>query len=101
MAKKIIKLGLCKGRHEIPEISNYIFEMEVNPLDIEGLESQALEIIMKYFPYYLHEGKLELYVTGLTVALISVLNVCKKNGIEVTLFHFNRESGNYYQQQVY
>lgn len=43
---------------------------------------------------------LDLYVTGLTVALISVLNACRELEIEVTLYHYDRESGNYYPQQV-
>lgn len=42
----------------------------------------------------------DLYVTGLTVALVAVLNACHKLGIVVTLYHYDREEGNYYPQQV-
>ncbi len=45
-------------------------------------------------------SKLNLYVTGLTVALVAVLNVTRELGIEVTLYHFNRETGEYYPQKV-
>lgn len=45
-------------------------------------------------------ASLNLYVTGLTVALIEVLNVCKDWGISVTLYHYDRESGNYFPQKV-
>ena len=39
---------------------------------------------------------LDLYVTGLTVALVSVLNACRQLGIVGTLYHYDREEGNYY-----
>lgn len=47
--------------------------------------------------------ELNIYVTGLTVALISVLNVCRYNAIgdiNITLWHYDRESGKYYPQTV-
>lgn len=65
-----IKLGLCKGRHELP-VKDY------------------------------DSGKLELYVTGLSVALVSVLNVCRILNINVLLYHYNRDTDNYYKQEVY
>lgn len=43
---------------------------------------------------------LVLYVTGLSVALVSVINVCMRVGISLTLMHFNRATGDYYPQGV-
>lgn len=43
---------------------------------------------------------LNLYVTGLTVALIAVLNATRELNIKVTLWHFDRENGKYYSQEV-
>lgn len=43
---------------------------------------------------------LVIYVTGLTVALVAVINACLRVGISVTLMHFNRETGDYYPQDV-
>ena len=34
-------MELCKGRHATPATDGAIFETEVNPLDIVGLEMQA------------------------------------------------------------
>lgn len=43
---------------------------------------------------------LVIYVTGLTVALVAVINVCLRVGISLTLMHFNRATGDYYPQGV-
>lgn len=43
---------------------------------------------------------LVLYVTGLSVALVSVINVCMRVGISLTLMHFNQTTGDYYPQGV-
>lgn len=89
------KIGLCKGRHKIREVQNYIFPQEVNPLDVKGLEETALEIVSK-----IEADELHIYVTGLTVALIASLNACKKLNKKVVLYHFDRTSGEYYPQEV-
>lgn len=113
------KMALCQGRHEIKEaINGSIFEKEVNPLEIKELEKQAFYSISRQCTRFqllepvpsdtegvdcfcIPKGlKLDLYVTGLTVALIAVLNVCRQEGIKVTLYHFNRETGTYYPQEV-
>ena len=89
-------MSLCKGRHEIHEaVDGSIFGTEVDPLDVEGLQAQAMETL-----FALEIRHLDLYVTGLTVALIAALNACRSLGITVTLWHFNRETGKYYSQDV-
>lgn len=88
-------MELCKGRHSTPATDGAIFETEVNPLDTAELEQTAKERLQS-----LDIKKLNLYVTGLTVALIAVLNVAKELNIKVTLWHFDRESDEYYEQEV-
>lgn len=89
-------MSLCKGRHEIPEaVDGSIFGTEVDPLNVEELQAQAMEMLSA-----LEIRHLDLYVTGLTVALIAALNACRSLGITVTLWHFNRETGKYYSQEV-
>ena len=86
--------ALCEGRHEMPEeIEGAIFSNTIDPLDIDGMEkiaSDKLEDIQS----------LTLYVTGLSVALVAVINVCHQKGIKLVLMHFNRATGNYYPQEV-
>lgn len=89
-------LSLCEGRHAIPQAEDgAIFGNTINPLDPQALQAEA-ESKLKA----LDIKSLDLYVTGLTVALVSVLNACRQLGIVVTLYHYDRESGNYYPQKV-
>ena len=87
-------MALCEGRHPIPQATDgAIFGNTLNPLDVNGLEETAFQKL---------EGvkSLNLYVTGLTVALVAVLNVCRREGILVTLWHYNRDTNSYYPQPV-
>lgn len=85
-------MGLCAGRYEIP-VREYIFPNELDPLDIKGMEMQAREKLAG-------TSELILYVTGLTVALVAVVNVCRELNIKLTLMHYDRTSGDYYPQEV-
>ena len=88
-------MALCEGRHAIPQaVDGAIFDTVINPLDVEGLQSEAYNKIKA-----LDINSLDLYVTGLTVALVAVLNACRQLGIVVTLYHYDREEGNYYPQR--
>lgn len=88
-------MELCKGRHKTSATDGAIFETEVNPLNVTALELEAKERLAS-----LNITKLNLYVTGLTVALVAVLNATRELGVEVILWHFDRESGEYYKQEV-
>lgn len=45
--------------------------------------------------------KLNLYVTGLTVATVAVINACHDLGVNLTLWHYDRSTNTYYAQEVY
>ena len=93
---KTASMCLCLGRHAIPEaVDGAIFPTEVNPLEVGELEARAMQILSA-----MQIVSLNLYVTGLTVALIAALNVCRELEIKVTLYHYDRESGKYYPQEV-
>lgn len=101
-----LNMGLCEGRHAIPQVTDgYIFPSEVNPTDIYGLRTKAWDNL---YTLYTNKGLdfdidmpvLHLYVTGLTVALVEVINVCKKLDITLWLHHYNRETNDYYEQYV-
>ena len=90
--KKI--LALCEGRHEMPsQVEGAIFGNELDPLNTSAMEETAAAVLQSV-------TELELYVTGLTVALVAVVNVCHVNNIKLTLMHFDRSSGTYYPQIV-
>jgi hypothetical protein len=95
-----LNMGLCLGRHEIKEVTDcYFFPNEVDPTKPELLEIASNAVIEALIKAH-KEVKINLYVTGLTVSLIAVLNSCKKHGVSITLFHFNRDTNTYFPQQV-
>ena len=101
-----LNMGLCEGRHAIPQATDgYIFPSEVNPTDLRQLNNIAVDRLMAICEKEYNDkkqiiGQLNLYVTGLTVALIEVLNICKMYGIRVTLYHYNRDTNDYFPQEV-
>lgn len=94
MAK--VKVGLCKGRHEIQEVSVYIFGTIENPMDFKAMQETAMSFLIDN-----NVDELKLYVTGLTPALTSVLHACAYRHVPVTLMHFDRDSGQYMPQVMW
>ena len=42
-----LNMGLCEGRHEIPQVTDgYIFPSEVNPIDLRQLNNIAVDRLM-------------------------------------------------------
>jgi len=118
---KKISLNLFKGRHELPA-NKSIFNKELkdvtNTKAIEDLARASLQLIahslgieeeltiaLDYgfdevvfdFP---RNMEVTIYVTGLTVALIAVLNVLRSYNAKVTLAHYNKVNDSYYFQEV-
>ena len=90
---KNVKMGLCRGRHDIPGVDSYIYPSQVDPLDLAGQAATAAAALAGV-------EVLDLYVTGLTVALVTVINHCHRAGIALTLWHYDRDSRSYYPQPV-
>ena len=101
-----LNMGLCEGRHNIPQVTDgYIFPSEVNPTDLRELNSLAVDKLIDICEKEYNDkkqtiGQLNLYVTGLTVALIEVLNICRMYSMRVTLYHYDRDTNSYYPQEV-
>lgn len=107
-----INIGLCAGRHEMP-VKDFIWQKIENPMDFETLEKQAQEWIHNQDMYNdgshpLMVGSVNLYVTGLTVALTSFLNAWEYTvgtlefeGLkrpQLKLLHYNRDTDTYEPQ---
>jgi len=116
-----LNMCLCDGRHNIPSaVDGAIFGETIHPrcMRSEGyLEDHAYSAILRAAMKYggavysddstddlnIEQFKpitINLYVTGLTVALIAVLNTCKRHNIPVTLYHYDRDTGDYFPQPV-
>ena len=137
---KILKLGVCEGRHDMPSGVNFIFselssEEIKNPLLLQGkvverlheviaqnglsevttwllpsehlassVPSDYLDVYGSYPSIHSSEGAVEiqLYATGLTVALLAILQAIKLVAYcnKLTVMHFDRDSGEYYEQEL-
>lgn len=94
--KPIYKIGLCEGRHPLP-VNEYVFGAVIeDPTDVNGLEEVAEEFFRNLIPDCL----LELYVTGLSVALIAAINAASKyiNIRNIVLMHYDSKTNTYYPQ---
>lgn len=91
--------GLCEGRHEIKDVSTYIFPNNFfqNSTDIFNFSRMQNQIhsILK------NQSAIKLYVTGFTPALIEVINYCNFNSIKLILMHFDRDTQSYLPQTIY
>lgn len=114
---KQVKLGLVAGRHDMP-VEEYVFENIFNPTDVDGLYKDAYSKLYKLFSgsyktsivTHLNDadaysprkyrGHVDLYVSGLTTALIAVINAANVLDIHLTLWHYDRDSEEYYPQEI-
>ena len=119
---KILNLALSKSKYfyNIPyAVDGYIFDYVEDISETNNLQAIAmlrLEDIIKsknLLPkkkwYSIFQDKedrykgvhINLYITGFTSMLISVLNVCYALGITVTCYHCDRKNGKFFPQEVY
>lgn len=119
----VLKMSLCEARHITLEKDGSIFPYIISDItNIEDLELNARDRIWqacyeKYRAgkrgYFISKQKefskelmfdprlhIDLYVTGLTVALVSVINVCIRENIGLTLWYYDRNKGDYYPQKL-
>lgn len=93
---EILKIGVCKGRHEMP-CDFYIFGSEIkDPTDVKSLELEAEASISALVKD--SNTRLEIYITGLTVAVIAVLKAAIKYSVNVVAMHYDIRTNKYYEQ---
>lgn len=112
---------LCAGRHEIPEeiagmhFAGYIYDEIPDVLDFGSLNDRALNFCegrnwkdwsagpaqVDYTDVeQLYHIPLDVVVTGLTAACVAVIRACVYTGTPLTLWHYNRDTGEYVPQIV-
>lgn len=91
-----IKLSDGSWYIRVPPVDEYVFSEIEDMFNFGELERVAMNNIVKTSDTFV------LYVTGLTVATVSVINVAKNLGYkQIALKHYNRDSGLYECQWVY
>lgn len=84
--------ALFAGRHPIPGNPPAIFPENVNPMDFDELHAAAQAAIPSDCT------SITVYVTGLTPAMLAVVEVCFQRGITLEARNYNRETGEYQSQ---
>lgn len=87
-----MKLGLCDGRHPLP-CDKFIFESIEDIFDYKSLRETAIKVLSSD-----PDPEVDLYVTGLTTALVEVLTagrICNKT---IKLWHYDFANDTYYPQ---
>lgn len=79
---------LCDSRHENPiaNMGGLFPKCLANPMDMYGMK-QA--IIKKIGAYYLFGDTLFCVVTGMSSALVALINACEQLEVELKLLHFD------------
>lgn len=109
--------GLIPGRHELPNVSGYVFPETVDPMDFAVMDHEVSDFLKREIG--IHTGYdvpvngledahvfkgnayLNVYVTGLTPCTAALISGCAINGVSLTLWHFNRETGEYEPQIMF
>lgn len=88
-------MGLFKGYGNIPGITEYIFDTDLNLNDTSALFHRACDVLGG-------AKELDLYVEepSTTMALLAVINYCAQADVTLTCYHYDRDNGGYYRQAV-
>lgn len=108
--KEILEVGLIKDRHKMPDkIKDYIFDSPIredlmfNYTKLDGIVSEFLlnniRVRKDKYNNFVGEKDLVVYTTGLTCAVGAVCKMCRLNGINLTLMHYNNKT-KFYEPQI-
>ena len=93
---KNAKFILCPARHEHEEIAGLpaIFPQNIEDItDVSGMAQTAREVLKDC-------DDVDLYVTGLTVAVGAVIRACYTEMKALTLWHYDRALDAYFPQVI-
>lgn len=119
MKNNIIKIGLIKGRHEMP-VDSYIFDSSIKDVtNFDEIEDHIRNFVkyevgfhethfgqavngVEVADSHVWEGNrpLTVFVTGLTSVTAGLIKVCMQYGIKLTLMHFDASTGAYIPQVI-
>ena len=95
----IENMMLFPARHDMPEhVKEPVYPVPVNPADIPAMREICRDILCPKVTRGMTQ--LNLYVTGLSAALAEVIRFCYRNDVTLTLWHYNRETGEYMPQDM-
>jgi len=96
--KQNISVGVCESRHPMP-VGTYIFPKTLKSNEITD-PILLYEISRNFMSAWKERvDHINLFVTGLTVATIAVINAMLVVGISFTIYHWNSKSKKYFTQE--
>lgn len=98
----MVKYGLVKGRHTLPsDCVGYVFDEINDPMDFDAIETQACKFVTQFLERNPTATTLHIYVTGLTVALTSLICEMAIAGfIGLYLWHYDKMLDAYKVQYI-
>lgn len=102
--KQAVSYVLFKARHAHKDIDSLpaLFSGEVHPTDFVGFDREMSHALDEYWREHKEMPReINVYVTGLTAAVIAVVNWCLLCELPLTLWHYDWEKDAYVRQPVW
>lgn len=118
--KETIEVGLIKGRHDMPQVNEYIFNGDIEDVhDYTKIGNTILDFIrdkvkidmiddiplngvgISTVRVYRGKRKLIVYVTGLTMVVAELIRMCAIYGVELTLMNYDTKTQTYKRQIIF
>lgn len=95
-----ISVGTVSGRHKLP-VQEYIINEEIEDVtDVDSIQKKVDKYFEENIANVDDKVELILYVTGLTLVVLAIVNACKKYGCDLVCMHYDRENDCYIGQKI-
>lgn len=95
-----ISVGTVSGRHQLP-VQEYVINEEIEDVtDVDSIQKRVDKYFEENIANVDDKVELILYVTGLTLVVLAIVNACKKYGCDLVCMHYDRENDCYIGQKI-
>ena len=95
-----ISVGTVSGRHKLP-VQEYVINEEIEDVtDVDSIQKKVDKYFEENIANVDDKVELILYVTGLTLVVLAIVNACKKYGCNLVCMHYDRENDCYIGQKI-
>lgn len=95
-----ISVGTVSGRHKLP-VQEYVINEEIEDVtDVDSIQKKVDKYFEENIANVDDKVELILYVTGLTLVVLAIVNACKKYGCDLVCMHYDRENDCYIGQKI-
>ena len=93
--RREIWVALCESRHDIPAaVNGSIYPQTIeDPMNFDALRDQCCDALNPAFNVGVK--KVNIFVTGMTSALLTAINYCRECGVECVTWHYDKEVDGY------